>query len=327
MKKWLIAVPIALVLIVVIFVLLQDRMDVKVMKEYSETNDEIKEIPKNYYNKAKEQGTLEEFYYDTYESKTYNEKSKKITKRAIVYTPFGYDENKEYDIFYLMHGGWSNETTSLGTPSNPGAFKNVIDNAIENGEIKPIIIVCPTYNNESPDDSADYTLAYYTLTVNYHNELSNDLIPAVENKYSTYAKGNTHKDIIASRDHRAFGGFSMGSVTTWHTFVNNLDSFRYFITSSGAIDDDIINSSITKQGYTKKDFFMMSFTGTEDFAGFGFTNLIKSLLNRKDSNFIERTNEKEGNLYFRIKDGYSHDGLASMTYMYNGFSKLYNYEK
>lgn len=323
MKKWLIVVPIALVLIVVIFVLLQDRMDVKVMKEYSESNDEIKEIPKNYYNKAKEQGTLEEFYYDTYESKTYNEKSKKITKRAIVYTPFGYDENKEYDIFYLMHGGWGNETTSLGTPSNPGTFKNVIDNAIEKGEIRPIIVVCPTYNNESSEDSSDYTLAYYTLTVNYHNELANDLIPAVESKYSTYAKGNTHKDIVASRDHRAFGGFSMGSVTTWHTFVNNLDSFKYFITSSGAIDDDLINTSVSKQGYTKNDFFMMSFTGTEDFAGSGFTNLINSLLNRKDSNFIEGTNESEGNLYFRIKDGYSHDGIASMTYMYNGLLEIY----
>ena len=327
MKKWLISVSISLVLIVVIFVLLQDRIDVKVMKEYSETNDEIKEIPKNYYNKAKEQGTLEEFYYDTYESKTYNEKSEKITKRAIVYIPFGYDENKEYDIFYLMHGGWSNETTSLGTTSNPGAFKNVIYNAIEKGEIRPIIIVCPTYNNESSEDSSDYTLAYYTLTVNYHNELANDLIPAVESKYSTYAKSNTHKDIVASRNHRAFGGFSMGSVTTWHTFVNNLDSFKYFITSSGAIDDDLINSSVTKQGYTKNDFFMMSFTGTEDFAESGFTNLINSLLNRKDSNFIEGTNEKEGNLYFRIKEGYSHDGLASMTYMYNGFLKLYNSEK
>ena len=323
MKKWLIAIPIILVLLVIIFMLLQDKMDVKVMNEYSETNDEIKEIPKNYYNKAKEQGKLEEFYYDTYESKTYNEKTKKITKRAIVYTPFGYDENKEYDIFYLMHGGWSNETTSLGTPSNPGAFKNVIDNAIENGEIRPIIIVCPTYNNESPNDSADYTLAYYTLTVNYHNELANDLIPAIEIKYSTYAKSNSHNDIVASRNHRAFGGFSMGLVTTWHTFVNCLDSFKYFITSSGAIDDDLIDSSVDKQGYTKDDFFMMSFTGTEDFAGSSFTNLINSLLNKKTGNFVAGANENESNLYFRIKDGYTHDGVASMTYMYNGLLGFY----
>lgn len=287
-------------------------------KVINENQTEIKEIPSNYYNKAKEQGKLEELYYDTYESKTYNEKSKKLNKRAIVYTPYGYDETKKYNIIYIMHGGWSNETTSLGTPDNPGQFKNVIDNAIQNGDIEPIIIVCPTYNNESSDDSGDYTLAYYTLTVNYHNELRNDLIPVVESKYSTYAESAKEEDIIKSREHRAFGGFSMGSVTTWHTFMNNLDEFKYFITSSGAVSSSDIDNSVKRQGYTNKDFFMMSFTGTEDFAGDGFEGLINDLLNKPSNNFIAGTNENNGNLYFRVKDGYTHDHLAFMTYMYNG---------
>ncbi|WP_179189993.1 hypothetical protein [Candidatus Enterococcus testudinis] len=43
-------------------------------------------------------------------------------------------------------------------------------------------------------------------------------------------------DIEASRDHRAFASFSIGSVTTWHTLVNCLDQFRYFIPMSGAMD-------------------------------------------------------------------------------------------
>lgn len=287
---------------------------------------EIKEIPQEYYNQASEQGKLEEFNYNTYESKTYEQKSKKINKRSIVYTPYGYDENKQYDIIYLMHGGWSNETTILGTPSNPNDFKNIIDNAIEKGEIRPIIIVAPTYNNESSEDSGDYTLAYYTLTVNYHNELINDLVPSIESKYSTYAKSTSHEDIVASREHRAFGGFSMGSVTTWHTFINNLDSFKYFITSSGAVDDRLIDSSVEKQGYTSKDFFMMSFTGTNDFAGSGFTSLINELLNKPSKNFIAGTNEQNGNIYFRTKNGYSHNELAFMTYMYNGLLGFYNAE-
>lgn len=323
-KKSFIVVLIILILVIVIGVIMsKEKTNVNVDKKPYKNNEEIKEIPKEYYAKASKEGKLEELYYDTYESKTYNEKTKKITKRAIVYTPFGYDKNKEYDIIYLMHGGWSNETTTLGIPSNPSPFKNVIDNAIEKGEIKPIIIVCPTYNNESSNDSSDYTLAYYTLTVNYHNELENDLIPSVESKYSTYAKSSSHDDIVASRNHRAFGGFSMGSVITWHTFVNNLDSFKYFITSSGAIDDELIDSSVKKQGYTKDDFFMVSFTGTEDFAGSGFTSLIDSLLNKTSNNFVSGTNENEGNLYFRIKEGYSHDGVAQMTYMYNGIKVFY----
>ncbi len=323
MKKVIILVIVVFfALLVTIIYFLRDNEDIKIMNTNTNYED-IKEIPNSYYGNANESGTLEEFYYDTYESTTYDEKSKPLRKRAIVYLPYGYDENKKYDILYLMHGGWSDETTSLGTPDNPGVFKNVIDNAIQNGEIRPIIIVCPTYNNESNEDSADYTLAYYTLTVNYHNELANDLIPAVESKYSTYADGTSHEDIVASRNHRAFGGFSMGSVTTLHTFVNCLDSFQYFITSSGAIDDDLIDSSVSKQGYTKDDFFITAFTGTEDFAYSGFNDLINRLLNKESGNFVSGTNEENGNLYFRIKEGYSHDGTAFMTYMYNGLLKFY----
>lgn len=196
----------------------------------------LQEIPADYYTEADRQGSLVELNYETYESRTYEQKSRKLNKRAIVYLPYGYSENERYNVFYLMHGGWSNETTWLGTPERPGTFKNVIDHAVSDGKMKPFIIVCPTYNNESPSDSGDYTLAYGTLTVNYHNELMNDLIPAVEGTYSTYADNLTPEGIKASRDHRAFGGFSMGSVATWHTFLNCLDAFRYFMPSSGAID-------------------------------------------------------------------------------------------
>ncbi|MDE6847806.1 MAG: hypothetical protein K2J44_00450 [Ruminococcus sp.] len=202
---------------------------------------EIEEIPQNYYNSATEQGTLEELYYDTYESMTYNEKSQVLNKRAIVYLPYGYSDDKQYDIFYLMHGGWSNETTTLGAPANPSAFKNVIDNAIQNGEIRPIIIVCPTYNNTSCQDSADFSLAL-NLNRNYHNELTNDLIPAVESKYSTYAKDTISEELKNSREHRGFGGFSMGSVATWRTFQNCLDYFKYFMPMScgTSLDDNNI---------------------------------------------------------------------------------------
>lgn len=66
---------------------------------------ELVEIPKDYYSKSDEQGTLVNLYYDTYESMTYEEKSKVLNKRAIVYLPAGYSEEKQYNVFYLMHGG------------------------------------------------------------------------------------------------------------------------------------------------------------------------------------------------------------------------------
>ena len=138
---------------------------------------ELAEIPSDYYSEADEQGTLVELDYDTCESFSYEEETQPLRKRAIVYLPYGYSEEESYNIVYMMHGGWSNETTTLGTPSAPSSFKNVIDNAVQNGAFAPLIIVCQTYNNtnENGQDSDNYSLALQ-LTRNYHNELINDLL-------------------------------------------------------------------------------------------------------------------------------------------------------
>ena len=302
---------------------LQEQKNMEVESEKLSIPKELKEIPENYFSSASQQGTLVELYYDTYESVTYEEKTQELNKRAIVYLPYGYSEEEKYNVFYLMHGGWGNETTQLGTPEQPSALKNVIDNGIVNGDFEPLIIVCATYNNTSPEDSANYGLAFGTLTVNYHNELVNDLIPAVEGKYSTYAESTSTEDIIASREHRAFGGFSMGSVTTWYTFVNCLDQFRYFLPMSGAMDyqGDDVDAAVTVSGHAPEDFFIFAITGTDDFEYRNFTNQMEGMLSRESGNFVEGEN-----VAFRVKEGYAHDGRAAMEYTYNGLLQFWKKE-
>lgn len=252
---------------------------------------------------------------------TYDEKNQILSKRAIVYLPYGYSDDEEYDVFYLMHGGWSNETTTLGTPANSSAFKNVIDNAIQNGEIKPMIIVCPTYNNTSSNDSDNFSLAL-NLNRNYHNELLNDLIPAVESKYSTYAKDTIPQELKKSREHRGFGGFSMGSVETWRTFQNCLDYFKYFIPMSCGtfLDDDTIWEAA--KSYNQDDYFVFSMTGTDEFA-YSYVNQRVQKMRNSDY-FTELTADTNGNFVYRIMDGYSHNGLAANTYTYNSLRWFWN---
>lgn len=303
-----------------------DVFDLCIMRRRYLTQDsnipgEIKEIPQSYYTSADEQGTLEELYYETYESMTYYEKSQTLNKRAIVYLPYGYSDDEEYDVFYLMHGGWNNETTTLGTPANSSAFKNVIDNAIQNGEIKPMIIVCPTYNNTSSNDSDNFSLAL-NLNRNYHNELLNDLIPAVESKYSTYAKDTIPQELKKSREHRGFGSFSMGSVETWRTFQNCLDYFKYFMPMSCGtfLDDDTIWEAA--KSYNQDDYFVFSMTGTDEFA-YSYVNQRVQKMRNSDY-FTELTADTNGNFVYRIMDGYSHNGLAANTYTYNSLRWFWN---
>ena len=281
---------------------------------------ELTEIPTEYFRPAERQGKLRDLYYDTYESFSYESKMQTIEKHAVVYLPYDYDETKKYNVVYLMHGGWSNENSTLGTPSSPSGFKNVIDNAIGNGVFAPLIVVCPTYNNTSGQDSADFSLAL-RLTRNFHNELINDLIPAVESTFSTYAEGTSESELKAARDHRAFGGFSMGSVTTWRTFEYALDYFRYFIPMScgTSLDDEEIWR--TADGRNQNDYFVMMMVGTSDFSYSYDTARVQNMLS--SGYFTEQTENTDGNFIFRVKNGYSHNGTAANEYTYNALSYLW----
>lgn len=280
---------------------------------------ELAQIPEDYFEESEYPGMLVELEYDTYESMTYEEQNQVLHKRAIVYLPYGYSEEEKYNVFYLMHGGWSNETTYLGTPDSPAAFKNVLDNGIADGNIQPMIVVCPTYNNTSPEDSGNYSLAL-RLTENYHRELVNDLIPAVEGTYSTYAEDTTPEGIQASRNHRAFAGFSMGSVATWRTFQYCLDYFRYFMPSSGNLtsDGEYMASIVADSGHTWSDFFIFAASGTDDFAYSSFKYQIEAMTGVSDGTFRYADNERDGNLYFLEQEGGTHSGEYAMEYFYNG---------
>lgn len=286
--------------------------------------EELAQIPEDYFQPASEQGSVERLDYQTYESMSYEDRTTQLTKTAYVYLPYGYSAETPYNVLYLMHGGWSNETTYLGTPEDPHELKHVLDHAIQDKNMPPVIVVCPTYNNTSPEDSADYGLAL-RLTDNYHNELANDLIPAVEEKYSTYAEGTSAQELRESRSHRAFAGFSMGSVTTWHTFQYCMDYFRYFLPSSGNLTSDgaYMESLVTDAGYGPKDFFIYAMSGTEDFAYAAFTDQIQSMLDAQDGIFIDAVNEKDGNLAYRVQEGNAHDGNAALQYIYNGLIWLW----
>ena len=300
------------------------------MKNARNIPEELAVVPESYKRPAEQQGTLEKRTYDTWESFSYDQHSQRLTKEAWVYLPYGYDAKKPYHIFYISHGGWSNETTTLGTASRPSELKHIIDHAIQDGKMIPMIIVCPTYNNTSPSDSGDYGLALQ-LTDQFHNELVNDLIPAVESKYHTYAEYDvTLGGQKASRDYRGFGGFSMGSVNTWHTFQYCLDSFRYFMPMSGNMGDGGWAAQVVRDSdWTDEDFFIWTATGTADFAGSGFAYQIESMATRYKDVFHRANNEVEGNLSFRLKEGYAHDTIAHNEYIYNSLCWFWhtdNYE-
>lgn len=270
----------------------------------------LEKIPCSYSRPSGYPGRLEIFNYQT---KDALDPSCDLNKRALVYLPYGYNKSQPYDIVYLSHGGWSTEETLMGTPEAPDSFKYVMDHAMAAGKIKSMIIVLVTYNNRTSRDSWNYSLAI-ELTKRFHRELTEDLIPQLESHYSSYALSSSAEDLKASRLHRGFAGFSMGSVNTWRTFEYALDYFAYFMPMSGNVST---RKQVFEQVVQDKDlpFFIFAMSGDRDFAYEAFK---EQVLNLKGQVFKFADNEVEGNIAFREMPGYQHDKLAADTYTYNG---------
>lgn len=178
-----------------------------------------------------EPGRVEELVY---EARAYATDGRVLTKRALVYLPYGYTERKEYDVLYLLHGTGDDEEYWLRTnPQN----KTMLDNLIYYGDISPLIVVTPTWY-EVPNGTWEESVCE-PLIDSFNEEFRNDLIPAVEGKYSTYAGGDLSADaLIASRRHRAFAGLSRGASATYRSALcGSLDYVSWFGAFSGCGTD------------------------------------------------------------------------------------------
>ena len=157
-----------------------------------------------------------------------------VTKTMYVYLPYNYDAEKPYNILYLMHGGGESAEYWLAGERWGPTTCNVLDNMIKNGICDPFIVVTPTFY--PPEGDYNNAEGAEDLTYVFADELRNNVIPTVESQYLTYAnKDMSEESLISTRDHRAFAGFSMGSMTSIHSaMMKNLDLFGWIGSYFGA---------------------------------------------------------------------------------------------
>lgn len=286
---------------------------------------ELTGVPDDYYTAITNAGHLERFSYRT---KNYAKGGDSVRKEAIVYLPYGYDEadaETRYDILYLMHGGGGSETTYMGREGQGNRLKNMIDHMIACGDIEPLIIVMPTFPTGGLEECRESALTF-------PQELVAALIPSIEGKYHTYAAGTTEDELISSREHRIFGGFSMGGVTTWSVLTDATEYFRYYMPMSsdcwelqafGGRDradetTEYLYDTLTASGYSSEDFQIFAAAGTEEFSGLSAPAQITSMKNYPDMFSYTERDFEDGNFTFYSGQGYGHDYPYTYEYIYNG---------
>lgn len=183
------------------------------------------EMPKEMLEETDKKGRVELLEYD---SQTYDNNAKILHKKAWVYLPYGYTDSGKYNILYLLHGGGFTQDWWLKLFPDT---VTILDNMIAKGLCEPCIVVTPTFYHDEEDKNTHDE----SRCENFCHEVRNDLVPAVESKYAGYSgKDISEENLIKTRDHRAFAGLSLGSMTTYRAaFYNNFDLFAWYGPFSG----------------------------------------------------------------------------------------------
>ncbi|MBV4358863.1 alpha/beta hydrolase-fold protein [Pinibacter aurantiacus] len=145
----------------------------------------------------------------------YDSKTVSNSRRALVYTPPGYNRKSKYPVLYLLHGigGDEKEWYTNGKP------QVIFDNLYSQGKLQPMIVVLPNGRAMKDDRATGNIMAADKVQAfaNFEKDLLNDLIPFVEKKFPVYT----------DREHRAIAGLSMGGGQSLNFGLGNLDKFAW----------------------------------------------------------------------------------------------------
>jgi enterochelin esterase-like enzyme len=146
---------------------------------------------------------------------TYSSTTVGCDRRALVYTPPGFDKKKKYPVLYLLHGigGDEKEWFVQGKPHL------ILDNLYAQGKLKPMIVVLP--NGRAMKDDRAVGNIYDGVKVQafatFEKDLLNDLIPYIEKHYR----------VKSDRNQRALAGLSMGGGQSLNFGLGNLETFAW----------------------------------------------------------------------------------------------------
>jgi len=165
------------------------------------------------YKATDKRGTVSNPWYDS--------KILGINRRLTVYTPYGYDKDTKtkYPVLYLLHGAGGDEEAW----SSMGRAAQILDNLIEKGLAKPMIVVMP---NGNPNQQAAQTMGLPTTQLNFRDpamanayvrSLVEEIVPFIEKNYR----------VVAKKSHRAIAGLSMGGGHTIAASGLYPDTFDY----------------------------------------------------------------------------------------------------
>jgi enterochelin esterase-like enzyme len=139
-------------------------------------------------------------------------------REFFVYTPAGYDprRSRRYPVLFLQHGLGDDAERWM----NGGAAPAILDNLIAEGKAVPMVVVTTLGYGTSQGPTAPSG----AIVTGFERILTTEVLPLVERSYH----------VSRNREERGIAGLSMGGAESLYTVFNNLDTFAWVGSFSGA---------------------------------------------------------------------------------------------
>lgn len=188
-------------------------------------------LPHEFFDMCSEQGSVQVVNYS---APLYAAQSVTVSKKMSVYLPYGYSEDKKYNVLVMIHGAsgsdgdWMDNIidTEHGTAV---CMRNLYDYMIQQRIIEPLIIVSPYTDSYVPGGGF-----MDTGPEQFAQEVKAIILPYIVDHYSTYAENGSPEELQAARAHFGIGGCSNGALYVERAgMAENLGIFSNFVCLSG----------------------------------------------------------------------------------------------
>ncbi|MDE7302787.1 MAG: esterase family protein, partial [Oscillospiraceae bacterium] len=267
--------------------------------------DIISEMPSDGIAEKRNGAAYPEFQKYTYYSKT-AERDTPVN----VLLPSGYSEKKKYPVLYILHGYYDNEDWMARETVH---ISEMLTNLIADGEAEEMIVVLPyIYCSKDMPYCTGMDLQNSLNYDNFINDLTTDLMPFVESKFSV-AKG---------RENTAVTGFSMGGREALFIGFSHPELFGYVGAVCPAPGLTPVANSPAHPGQMKEadmkfadnsPYILMISSADNDGVVGSFPDSYRNILDSNNTEYISHTMSSTG-----------HDASSVTPHLYNFFRVIFH---
>ena len=279
------------------------------------------DLPEELLRPAEHKGTVLEEDYPTRDM--VSDIPDRINKDVMVYLPYGYDPQGQYDVLILLHCAWADHRFWLEQERNygseeapiPVSVPNLLDRMIEEGYCRPLIVVSPClylYDRQPSNAGNGYDYAQF------EQEIGTDFLPWLAENYATYAADGSREALRAEREHFGVLGASFGAYAEYFCVISeNFDLLAWYsFCGGGEIEPWHLAEVWSGKGVSELPLRMLYICEGEFDDRYGPEISYHNLLT-----FAGPFNEE--NVKFTLVQGWGHEDHSYLVGLYNSLQMFF----